>query len=119
MFVAIWVRNGEIERKLLTPEQYRREFKIGNGVFETEIGRRIERFGDVAQVRSVAAYRETPDGPILKRYVNYYHLYWDSTRWWITGMVWDTERPGAPIPESWVGAWEEVSREAPIAAKTH
>ena len=118
VFVAIWQKEDGIEKKLLTPEQYRRDFKVGNGIYETEIGQRIERFGDVAQVRSVSAFRETPDGPILKRYVNYFHLYWDDTRWWIAGVVWDTERPGAPIPEKWVGVWEEVPPRSSFAAPT-
>ena len=116
MFVAVWVVDGALVKILLTPEAYRRGFKIGNGVYETEIGRRIERFGDVAQVRSVAVSRETPGGPIKARYVNYFHLYWDGTRWWITGMVWNTERPDAPIPESWVGTFEEIPRKSAPAA---
>jgi hypothetical protein len=26
-----------------------------------------------------------------------------DSRWWISSAVWDDERPGAEIPESWVG----------------
>lgn len=106
-FVSVYEEGGAIKRKIQTPEEYRRNFEIGEGVFETEIGRRIERFGDVAQVRSVAVYRERPDGPVLARFVNYFHLYWDGDRWWITGMVWDTERPGVGIPEAWINTSAE------------
>jgi hypothetical protein len=110
IFVANWYENGTLIRKILTPEQYRRGFRIGNGVYESEIGRRVERFGNVAEVRSVTAFRERQDGAVHSRYVNYYQLSWDGARWWVAGAVWDTERPGAPIPEDWVGRWEELSR---------
>jgi len=109
-FVAVWEDEGKVKTKIMTPEDYRRDFKIRAGVFETEIGRRIERYGHVAHVRSVAVVRSTPDGPVEERYINYFQLYWDGTRWWIAGMVWDKERPSAPIPEAWIGKWEEVPR---------
>jgi hypothetical protein len=109
-FVAIQEEGGVIKTKIMTPEEYRRDFQIGSGVFESEVGRRIERYGHVAQVRSVAAVRSTPSGPVERRWVNYFQLYWDGNRWWIAGMVWDKERPTAPIPESWIGTWEEITR---------
>lgn len=109
-FVAIQEEGGVIKTKIMTPEEYRRDFQIGSGVFESEVGRRIERYGHVAQVRSVAAVRSTPSGPVERRWVNYFQLYWDGNRWWIAGMVWDKERSTAPIPESWIGTWEEITR---------
>jgi hypothetical protein len=77
-----------------------------DGLYETEIGRHVERFGNVAQVRSVAVARRSPDGPPLGRYVNYFQLYWDGARWWIAGMVWDEETPSRPIPAAWVGRFD-------------
>jgi hypothetical protein len=109
-FVSVTETDGRVETKIMTPEEYRRDFDESRGLYETEIGRRIERWGHVAQVRSVAVVRRTPDGPVVDRYVNYFQLYWDGTRWWIAGMVWDKERPTAPIPDAWVGRWEEVSK---------
>ena len=29
-----------------------------------------------------------------------------GTRWWITGAVWDDERPGNKLPKSWIGKRE-------------
>jgi hypothetical protein len=110
-FVAVSETNGRVQSTIMTPEEYRRGFdtrNVAEGVFETEVGRRIERYGHVAQVRSVAVMRRTANGPVEARYINYFQLYWDGGRWWIAGMVWDKERPTAPIPESWVGRWEEV-----------
>jgi hypothetical protein len=79
---------------------------VKNGFFETEIGSRVERFGDVATVRSVYESRRVKDGPLIARGVNYILLYWDGTRWWITSAVWEDEHGSLKLPESWVGTAE-------------
>lgn len=38
--------------------------------------------------------------------VNYFTLHWDRARWWISGTVWDAERPTNPLPDEWVGRQE-------------
>jgi hypothetical protein len=109
-FVALSERDGKTRVTTMTPEDYRRANNdrfVADGLFETEIGSRIERFGNVAQVRSVSESRRTPNGPVESRYVNYFMLYWDSARWWISAMVWDQERPNNPIPRAWVGVRQE------------
>ena len=110
-FVAMSERDGKPVARMMTPEEFRRstnaEF-VKDGFFEIEIGHRIERFGDVAQVRSVYETRHVADGPLLGRGVNYLMLYWDGVRWWITGAVWDDERPGTKLPASWVGTKERA-----------
>jgi hypothetical protein len=109
-FVVTGKRDGKIETTIMTPEKYRRKSDarlVAQGLFETEIGSRVERFGNVAQVRSVSVARRTPDGPIEARYVNYVQLYWDGNRWWIAGIVWDQERPDNPIPTAWLGRAKE------------
>jgi hypothetical protein len=118
-FVSVSEVDGRVQSVIMTPEEYRQRSgprQVANGMIEAEIGRRIERWGHVAQVRSVADVRRTPGGPVEARYVNYFQLYWDGTRWWIAGMVWDEERPSAPIPESWIGRFEEVSADSGFAA---
>ncbi len=108
-FVAMRERDGKPLVELMTPEQFRRAFNadfVEKGFFETEIGRRIERFGNVAQVRSVYETRRAANGPLLGRGVNYLLLYWDGARWWITGAVWDDERPDSKLPRSWIGRRE-------------
>ncbi len=111
MFVAMQERQGAPAPSLMTPEEFRQNTNAGfvkNGFYETEIGSRIERFGNVAQVRSVYETRRTVTGPLTGRGINYLMLYWDGSRWWISGAVWDDERPATPIPASWVGAFETV-----------
>lgn len=111
MFVAMSERNGKPIPKVMTPEAFRRavdrEF-VAQGFVETEIGHRIERFGNVAQVRSVYETRHAADAPLLGRGVNYLLLYWDGSRWWITGAVWDEERPGNKLSDRWTGREERV-----------
>jgi len=105
IFVSNSVEQGQVKTRIETPEDYRRRFIAG--AYETEIGRHIERYGNVAQVRSVSVVRDTPDGPVKSRWVNYFQLYWDGTRWWIAAMVWDQERGALPIPGSWIGKLDE------------
>jgi hypothetical protein len=109
MFVAMDVKDGKPVYATLGTEEYRRKTNasfVKNGFFEKEIGSRIERFGNVAQVRSVYETRRTENGPLTGRGVNYLMLFRDGSRWWITGAVWDDERPDNPIPPTWVGTFE-------------
>lgn len=78
------------------------------GFYETEIGSRIERFGNLAQVRSVYESRRTSGGPVISRSVNYILLYWDGTRWWVTSAVWEDENSALRLPEGWVGTHEDA-----------
>ena len=110
-FVSMDMKDGRPSVSIMTTEEYRQAANAGfvqRGFFETEIGARTERFGNVAQVRSVYQTRRTADGPLLGRGINYLMLYWDGSRWWISGAVWDDERPDNPIPPAWVGVHDEA-----------
>jgi hypothetical protein len=72
------------------------------GLFEREIGSRVERFGNVAVVRSAYELRRTEAGPVEQRGVNFFTLYHDGTRWYISHIVWDSERPTNRIPNAWI-----------------
>lgn len=110
MFVSVSEEKGRIQSKIMSETAYWDGYDSSKPAYETEAGRRVEKYGNVAQVRSVSVLRRSPDGPIAERYVNYYQLYWDGTRWWVAGVVWQKESPKTPIPDSWVGTWEEVPR---------
>jgi hypothetical protein len=112
-FVVTNKRDGKVQTTIMTTEEYRQKSDarfVAEGLFETEIGSRVERFGNVAQVRSVSVARRTPTGPIEGRYVNYVHLFWDGNRWWIAGAVWDEDRPDNPIPRAWLSHPEKGSK---------
>jgi hypothetical protein len=73
-FVSMGEKNGKPVPTVMTPEEFRRAVNtelVEQGFFETEIGHRVERFGNVAQVRSVYEMRRTPRGALLGRGVNY------------------------------------------------
>lgn len=108
-FTAMSIRDGNPHATSMTPEEYRKASNdfLTSGFFENEIGSRIERFGNVAVVRSAYETRRTASGPVTSRGVNYFTLYYDGTRWWITGMIWDSERPTNQLPERWVGRQEK------------
>jgi hypothetical protein len=98
---------GRVSVTSMTPEEFGRRTDKGsvtNGRIECEIGSQVERFGHVAQVRSVYTMRRTAQGSVVGRGVNCFQLYWDGTRWWIAGIVWDDERDNNPIPKGWAGA---------------
>jgi hypothetical protein len=40
----------------------------------------------------------TPDGEPYDRGINSIQLTWDGERWWIVSWIFDSERPGNPIP---------------------
>jgi hypothetical protein len=110
-FVAMGQEAGRPRARILTPEEFRRATDahlVAEGLIESEIASRTERFGNVAQVRSVYEMRRTRNGPMTGRGVNYFQLYWDGDRWWIASIVWDDERPGNPLPGPWTRGHETV-----------
>jgi len=111
IFVAMGVENGKPRPSMMTPEQFRRAVNdkfVKEGFYETEIGSRIERFGNVAAVRSVYETRRMANGPLIGRGINYLQLYWDGTRWWISAASWDDEREDNKLPARWIGVHETI-----------
>lgn len=75
-----------------------------NGFFEREIGRTTETYGLIQHAFSTYESRRTADlneKPIA-RGINSIQLFNDGTRWWVTSIMWDAERPGNPIPSKYV-----------------
>ena len=77
-------------------------FFAANDFYEIEVARRVDRFGNVAQVRSVYEARRSPDdAEIVKRGVNSIQLFHDGERWWVVSVLWDNERAGVEVPAEW------------------
>ena len=74
------------------------DFLVKQGFTELELGRKVERFGNVATVLSSYEGRVQSTGKVVTRGVNIFSLYFDGERWWIQTMLWDEEGPGNPIP---------------------
>ena len=45
---------------------------------------------------------ETENGPIIDRGVNSIQLFFDGTRWWIAGAIWQRETKDLPIPSTFL-----------------
>lgn len=78
----------------------RTPFFAQNDFFEVEVSRRVDRFGNIAQVWSVYEYRRSPEDPEpFGRGINSIQLFHDGDRWWVVSVLWDNERPGNLLPE--------------------
>ncbi len=74
-----------------------------DGFFEREIARRLERFGDIAQLFSTYESRRKPDDPVpFIRGINSFQLMNDGKRWWIVTIFWQAEAPDRPIPADYL-----------------
>ncbi|HEY2138687.1 MAG TPA: hypothetical protein VGH00_01305 [Chthoniobacterales bacterium] len=73
------------------------------GFYETEIARRTEEFGRIAQVWSTYESRYRPDDPEpFMRGINSFQLFHDETRWWIVNIYWQHENAAHPLPEKYL-----------------
>jgi len=77
-------------------------FFASGDFYEIEVARRVDRFGNIAHVRSVYEARRHPAAAeLLKRGVNSIQLFHDGDRWWVLAVLWDNERPGVTVPVEW------------------
>jgi hypothetical protein len=93
--------DGTLQRHDLSTEQipYKEPYQVG--IFEYEMGRIVEDFGDLAHVWSTFEIRNTPDGETVSRGVNSISLYYHENRWWIAS--WSTQAEGeVPLPEKYL-----------------
>ena len=89
-----------------TPEEYvaraSGNFKE-NGFFESEIGRKTDQFGDIAQVFSAyQSKRAETDPEPFARGINSFQLLHHDGRWWIVTIYWQAETAEAPIPAKYL-----------------
>jgi hypothetical protein len=100
-------QDGSSRARIMTPEDY-----VGgagpmlerDGFFEVEIGRVQESFGQITHLFSSYESRRSPSDPApFARGINSFQLFNDGTRWWVVSIMWDSERPGNPIPRRYIG----------------
>lgn len=88
--------------RVLTPEDYIRAsgpLLERIGFRETEVARRVDRFGHVAQVFSTyEGHSAGGDVPATLRGINSIQLFHDGSRWWILNVLWMQESDAHPIP---------------------
>lgn len=75
-----------------------------DGFFEEEIGRKVDQYGDIAQVFSAyAAKRAADDAEPFMRGINSFQLMKHDGRWWVVTIFWQAETPDNPVPEEYLG----------------
>ncbi len=83
-------------------EMNQKYFEKG-GFLDTEVHRKVDTFGHIAQVWSTYESRHSADEkePYI-RGINSIHLLKDHDRWWIVNVFWDFETPGNTIPAQYL-----------------
>jgi len=103
-FVGMGERDGKVRVGMMTKQQYvngNNAFLVSEGFSEREVNRVVRRFGNLAHVFSTYEYT-TETKPEKVRGINSLELFWDGTRWWISAVTWDEERPNNPIPKEFL-----------------
>ena len=92
---------------ILSPEDYvARSGPVleRDGFFEEEIGRKVDQYGDIAQVFSAyAAKRAADDAEPFMRGINSFQLMKHDGRWWVVTIFWQAETPDNPVPAEYLG----------------
>jgi hypothetical protein len=97
---------GDLAPQILDVEEYIARVEPlfrEQGFYETEIARRTEQFGQIAQVWSTYESRHAEDDPEpFMRGINSFQLFHDGDRWWIVNIYWQHESATHPIPEKYL-----------------
>lgn len=74
-----------------------------DGFHEREIARRVDQFGNIAQVFSTyESFRKKDDKTPFMRGINSFQLMNDGKRWWVINIFWQQESPESPIPKEYL-----------------
>ncbi|MBA3854394.1 MAG: hypothetical protein C0503_08265 [Gemmatimonas sp.] len=93
---------GQRVHRALTADEY--VAQVGpqlerDGFFERELGRKVERYGNIVHLMSAYDSKRRPqDAEPFTRGVNSVQLWFDGTRWWVVTIFWEAETPATPIP---------------------
>jgi len=70
---------------------------------ESEISRKMEHHGSIAQVFSTYQKGMNTENPEeYGRGINSIQLYYDGQRWWIVSITWEDEQPSNPLPRKYL-----------------
>lgn len=99
-------QTGVTGANAVTPEGYierNKPFFDKNGFHEREIGRKTDRYGNIAQVFSAyEAFRGKDDKEPFMRGINSFQLLYDGKRWWVVSIYWLAETPDNPLPKEYL-----------------
>lgn len=99
-------KDGIIGARAYTPEEYiarSSPFMEKEGFFEREIARRVDLYGNIAQVFSTyESLHKADDKKPFARGINSFQLLNDGKRWWVVTIYWQGETPENPIPKEYL-----------------
>jgi hypothetical protein len=88
------LRNWSVEEYIATAGP-----NLEQGFFERELGRKMERYGNVVHLMSAYDSKRTlADAQPFARGVNSFQLWFDGKRWYVVSIFWEAETPANPIP---------------------
>jgi hypothetical protein len=95
-------KTGATSARFLGPEDYIKgsgPYLEREGFHEQELVRRVDTFGNIAQVfSSYAARHKLSDDKPFMRGINSIQLFNDGKRWWVTSITWSQEDSQHPLP---------------------
>lgn len=100
-------RGGGVRMIKLTVEEYIRQddgYYRRNDFYEHELGQRVERYGNIAQVFSAYELLHAPGGAAFQRGIEGCNLIFDGQRWWFVNLLDETETPSNPLPTGLVSS---------------
>tara|TARA_R110002073_G_scaffold8207_7_gene45943 strand:+ start:49722 stop:50213 length:492 start_codon:yes stop_codon:yes gene_type:complete len=99
-------REGKTGARFLTPQGYidsSGKWLVENGFFEKEIGRKTERFGNIAHAFSAyESFHSEKDTKPFMRGINSIQLLHDGSRWWILNVYWQQENEKQLIQKKYI-----------------
>lgn len=96
---------SEAGARVLSPEDYverGRATFAENPFYESEIARKVDRFGAMAHVFSTYEARRAPDEAPFLRGINSFQLLNHAGRWWIVTIYWQAEDAQTPLPDQYL-----------------
>lgn len=97
---------GNPRMRMWTPDEYVQQAGAAlerDGFFESELGRTVERYGNVVHAFSTYDSKRKADDPRpFARGINSFQLWWDGSRWWVLTIFWQGETPDNPIPAKYL-----------------
>jgi len=97
---------GAVGARVLPVEDYitrSSPFMEKEGFFERELARRVDAYGNIAQVFSTyESFHKKDDKTPFARGINSFQLLNDGTRWWVLTIAWSSETEANPLPEKYL-----------------
>jgi len=97
--------NGDHGLRIMNIEQWMegaRDLFLREDFFEIEIARKVDRFGQIAQVFSTYECRRQANGPAYMTGINSFQLLHKEGRWWVVNCFWDNASEANPIPQQYL-----------------